>query len=327
MKQRDVVLTNGVPADAILDVEVGDRKARFVVEQKKRAPYPSELDRLSHVRRALSNQGEPLLIVPFVSEALAISLTEAGWSWADAQGDFDLRASGLVLRQRRTMAAPAPRRKTLPRGFGSFAIIRALISLRGHEEPHGATALAAQAKVSQPRASQVLRQLQSLQLVERTGSGQWRPHREALLDRFLAEYPGPGGSERYFYSLDAPTQVALHAAHASTPQRPVAVSADVGPDLIRAWRRPSLLILYVKHVIDPADLGLVEAQGRHDANVIIRMPDDQSVFPAHALVAQLSGAEIPLADPSQMIWDLEDLGGADRMEAAERLRQWLLTHL
>ena len=36
------------------------------------------------------------------------------------------------------------------------------------------------------------------------------------------------------------------------------------------------------------------------------------------------GSDVPLADPLQQIWDLQDLGGADRLEAAGRLRQWLL---
>jgi hypothetical protein len=101
-------------------------------------------------------------------------------------------------------------------------------------------------------------------------------------------------------------------------------SADVGPDLILAWRRPSLVIFYAKHVIDPSGLGLTQAQGRHDANVIMRTPQDRSVFPAPALTAQVQGRDVPLADPLQQIWDLQDLGGADRIEAAGRLRQWLL---
>lgn len=90
------------------------------------------------------------------------------------------------------------------------------------------------------------------------------------------------------------------------------------------WRRPSLVILYAKRVLDPSSLGLTDALGTHDANVIVRMPDDQSVFPAHALPAQVDGSDVPLADPVQQIWDLQDLGGADRLDAAGRLRQRLL---
>jgi len=87
------------------------------------------------------------------------------------------------------------------------------------------------------------------------------------------------------------------------------VSADVGPDLIVPWRRPSLVILYAKRVIDPAGLGLIDAQGRRDANVIVRMPDDQSVFSGHVMTAQAHGGDVPLADPLQQIWDFRTWAG------------------
>jgi hypothetical protein len=70
----------------------------------------------------------------------------------------------------------------------------------------------------------------------------------------------------------------------------------------------------------------VSAQGPHDANVIVRMPADQSVFPSPPLVGQVNGRDVLLADPLQQIWDLEALGGSDREEAAGRMREWLLTH-
>ncbi len=308
---------------AIIDVLAGDRRARFAVEEKKRAPYPNELDRLRPTREELAQHGQPLLVIPFVPEVLGSALTEAGWSWADNQGNFDLRAPGLLLRQRRTMTAPPPRRRSLPRGSGSFAIIRALIGLRADQDQEpGATALARQAGVSQPRASQVLRQLADLKLIEGAGHGHWRPHREELLDRLLADYPGPQGSQQHFYSLDSLADVAVRAS--TLPPR-IAVSADVGPDLIVPWRRPSVVVVYVEHVIDPADLELVQAQGMHDANVIIRVPEDRSVFPSPAFRAQVGGSSVSLADPTQLIWDLQDLGGNDRFEAAGRLREWLLT--
>jgi hypothetical protein len=309
--------------DAILDVDADGHRARFAVQVKRRAPYPHEVERLKRSRDELAGRGRPLLVAPFISQPLGAILTSGDWSWADDQGNFDLRAPGLLLRQRRTATAPAPRRRSLPRGSGSFAVIRALVAFGDGEEP-AATALAVQAGVSQPRVSQILRHLHDLELVERIGRGRWKPQREALLDRFLAEYPGPGGSEQYCYSLDSPVEVAVRAGEVESPRCPIVVSADVGPDLIVAWRRPSMVILYAKHMIDISDLGLTDAQGRHDANVIVRMPDDQSVFAVRAFVAQVGGSDVPLADPLQQIWDLQDLGGADRLEAAGRLRQWLL---
>jgi hypothetical protein len=104
----------------------------------------------------------------------------------------------------------------------------------------------------------------------------------------------------------------------------LAVSADVGPDLLLSWRRPSVVILYARQLLDLDRLGVVDAQGRHDADVIVRTPDDVSVFPTHPLVADVDGVEVPLADQTQQVWDLQDLGGADRLEAAGRLREWLL---
>jgi DNA-binding transcriptional ArsR family regulator len=327
LEVEDVTSASGTDAgiDAILDVAADGRSARFAVQVKSRAPYPHELEWLEQPRRQLAGRGHPLIAAPFVSEPLGSILTTEGWSWADAQGNFDLRAPGLLLRQRRTSAPLPPKRRSLPRGSGSFAVIRALVGLSREEgEEPGASALAAQAGVSQPRVSQVLHHLYGLELVDRSGHGRWEPHREALLDRFLAEYPGPGGSEQYYYSLDSPVAVAVRAGLVSTPGRPILTSADVGPDLIVPWRRPSLVILYAKHAIDPSDLKLTEASGRHDANVIMRTPHDRSVFTAHALVPQVKGNDVPLADPLQQIWDLQDLGGADRIEAAGRLRQWLL---
>jgi hypothetical protein len=327
LKVEDLPPADGadVGVDAILDVAVGDRSARFAVQAKSRAPYPHEVGRLRRSWHAPDLCGHPLMIAPFISESLGSLLTKDGWSWADSQGNFDLRAPGLVARQRRASAAPAPKHRSLPRGSGSYAVIRALVGFSGGEdEKPGATALAAQAGISQPRASQVLHRLHNLKLVGISGHGRWEPNREALIDRFLAEYPGPGGSEHYYYTLDSPVDAAIRAGRASTPTRPIAVSADVGPDLIVPWRRPSLVILYARHAIEPATLGLTDARGRHDANVIIRAPEDRSVFPVPALVGEVQGNEVPLADPLQQIWDLQDLGGADRIEAAGRLREWLL---
>jgi DNA-binding transcriptional ArsR family regulator len=312
-------------ADEVLDVLADHRRARFAVETKKRAPYSGELQRLQVSWQRLSQLGHPLLVVPFVSDALGAALSKAGWSWADAQGNYDLHVPGLWLRQRRTFTAPATKKRTLPRGAGSSAVIRALIRFRRDEaEDAGATALAEQVGVSQPRASQVLHRLRDLELVDSIGHGRWRPRREALLDRFLAEYPGPGGSESYLYGLDSPADISIRVSDAIAPQNLIAISADVGPDLIVPWRRPSIVILYAKRLLDPTSLGLVEAHGKHDANVIVRMPEDTSVFTPPMLTAELGGREIVLADPAQQIWDLQDLGGADRMESAERLREWLL---
>lgn len=284
--------------DAILDLSLGKVRGTFAVNERRRSPYPNELSDLEPIRTSLTEVGTPMLVVPFVGEALGTALTTAGWSWADAAGNFDLRSDQLVMRQRSTAAPPRTRANRLPQGSGSLAIIRALITLpRDTDEDLGATAIAARVGVSQPRASQVLHRLLDLELVTRTPQRRWSPDREALLDRFLSEYRGPGGSERYLYSLDPPNEVAARAAQQTGDPTTLAVSADVGPDLLLGWRRPSVVVLYMRHPPDLDRLGLVDAQGRHDANVIIRIPDDTSVFPTHLLVAELGEVEVPSLIP------------------------------
>ena len=145
------------------------------------------------------------------------------------------------------------------------------------------------------------------------------PSSEALLDRFLA---GPAGREGRSGTCTASIHRPVTSAHA-TSAGGLEASTDRGvcrcrPDLLVSWRRPTVVILYTNHDIAIRDLGPVDAQGAHDANVILRAPADQSVFRDHDLVATVRGVDIPLADETQLIWDLQDLGGADRLEARGR---------
>ena len=310
--------------DAVIDASIGDITERFAVHAKARAPHPNEVDHVAAQLHRTATIGKPMIVAPYVSRPVGERLIEAGISWADSCGNVDLRTPSLVCRQRVRDSPPKKMRSSLPQGSGSLGIIRSMIGFTDAEtEEHSATALAAQAGVSQPRASQVLHQLLDLGLVERTQSRRWLPRRAELLDRFLAEYRGPLGSERFLYSLDAPAEVAARAAE--LPHARLAVSADVGPDLISPWRRPTIVIIYTDIEVDARDLGAVDAAGPEDANTILRMPRDRSVFPNPSLIAAYRDTEIPLADATQQIWDLEQLGGADRLEAADAMRTWLLT--
>jgi DNA-binding transcriptional ArsR family regulator len=319
----EALMAPGVRPDAVMDISIGTVTGRFLIEQRHRAPYASEISRLRALREIFAEQGEPTLSAPFIHYALGESLTRSGWSWVDDQGNFDLRARGLVLRQRKSTEAPRAAYNQLPHGRGGLAIIRRLIFSQTDNKATNVASLAAQANVSQPRASQVLRQLEDLNLLDRKNKSGWRVDKAALIDSFLAEYPGPGGSERYFYTLDSPVDFSIRTSQRIAPDL-FAVSADVGPDFIAPWRSPSLVVIYGASKFSTNDLGLVEAVGRHDSNVIFRTPKDTSVFPSPPYLGALAGASIPLADPTQMLWDLTQLGGDDRLEAADHLREWLL---
>lgn len=308
--------------DGYLELDVDGRHVVFAIELKARAPYPNEVPHLEAQRERVAQMARPLLAAPFISPAVGEALSATGWSWADEHGNYSLAAPGLLLRHRSVSAPKRSVSRQLPTGSGSGAIIRHLIQeWRGQPSPT-VSALAHIAGVTQPRASQVITKLSDLGFVARSADGERRVvDRDALLDRFLAEYRGPGGSARYLYSLDAPLTTALRAAKASPNFGDLVVSADVGPDLIAPWRRPTTLILYSRGGVPDRELGAVPTASRDSANVIVRTPLDMSVFPAHPSVAEHKGVEIPLADPVQMVWDLLDLGGAEREEAAGVLRQ------
>jgi hypothetical protein len=267
-------------------------------------------------------------VAPFVSPGLGEALIEAGWSWADTAGNFDIKAPGLRLRQRLLLHRPPPARRELPGGTGSTAIIRWLINKAPLGERLDPSTLIEIGHVSQPWVSKLLQNLAGQQLVVREGRSYRLDAVEPLLDAFLHDYRGPGGSERCAYSLDTPNELAARAAVTLgrlMPQGSFAVSADVGPDLISSWRKPTHTILYLRDSVALDELGLVDAKGRGDANVLLRMPADASLF--STLTSRSSrSTTIPLVDLPQMIWDALDLGGEDRQEAAGRLREWFLQH-
>src|SRR5680860_122066 len=310
----EVVRLDSPPeCDALIQIHVDSTKYRFAVEQRRRAPYPSEISSFLDQHEQLDRFGTPMLLAPYISEGIGRALIENAWSWADEVGNFELRAKGLRLRQRVSASPTKPATRTLPQGGGALTIIRFLISQSDPATTFGPTELASIARVSQPRASQVLARLRQAGFAERALDGWRTSDREALLDAFLHEYRGPSGSETSYYSLDPPQQTAVDiAATMDSTQARIAISADVGPDLVAPWRSPSHLILYVDRPIDPTDLDLVEAEGRADASLLLRIPDDMSVFRFLPLEVDVRGTSLPLADEAQMIWDLHDLGGDDR---------------
>lgn len=317
----EVPLPGGGRADAVVDVCLDGHTARFVVEERRRSPYLGEVGLLADHATAAESIGAPMLFAPFITEGVASALAGLGWSWVDKMGNYDVRAPGLRLRQRLSTAPPAPQPAGLPRGSASWAVIRWLVATASVPDLRPLMELPG---VTKPRAYQVASSLAKLGLVEHKGRGPWLVEREALLDRFLAEYPGPGGSAAYFYSRQAPLELARQLVPAAGDGG-VVVSADVGPDLVAPWRRPTHLVVYARPLARLGNhAGLVPAHGPDDANVTCRYPEDRSVT-ALAGPVSADGDRLMVADPVQLIWELGALGGDDRLEAADKLRTWLLS--
>lgn len=313
-----VLRTEYPKAFPILSVRRNDseREWRFLVVRRDRPPYPGELGQLK-LPAATKDTGA-LLSTTFVSANLGEQLVRGGWSWVDDAGNCVLSAKGLLVERR--VGRPTRRQpRTLPAGSGSWSIIRRLIVTPGKITT---SELAKGAGVSQPRASQVLGNLAAQGLVQRVGRA-WTVDRALLLDRFLAEYPGPGEAVECYYSLDPPNDVAAALARRAMRDRRIryAVSGDVAADLLAPHRRPTHLVIYTAGSLPIT--GWQRAEGRDDANIILRGPTDLSMLQGeyHGHFGQQT---IRLAHPTQVLWDLRDLGGSDREEAEERLRAWLL---
>ncbi len=101
-------------------------------------------------------------------------------------------------------------------------------------------------------------------------------------------------------------------------QADTVISGDVAADRLVPWRVPTHTTVYTGDHRLAAHLELTPAQGPDDANVELIVPADNSVL-------RIRREDDPaLAHPMQVILDLQRLGGADRHEAAERVREWLL---
>lgn len=305
--------------DAVIRIRIDDREEKLIVETRQRAPYRGEIANLPLWGRSEPRDGVPVLVAPFISESVGQALVGAGWCWADQGGNCDIRTRGLRLVRRTSNKPERTARSSLPGGKGGLTIVRWLVS--GGKKPVGATELAEIAGVSQPRASQCLAELEQLGLVHRVHRSGWLPDGPGLWRAFLEAYTGPKGTEQYFYSLDSPLQTAVSAIR-SMPQRgQIALSADAGPDLLAPSRSPTHLVIYYAGVPGRLEDLWQGAESRVDANVILRAPRDTSVFSFDFSVV-VWDTKLPLAHPTQMAWDLYELGGEDRMEQADELEEW-----
>ncbi len=207
-------------------------------------------------------------------------------------------------------------------GAGTASIVRLLVA---SEAPMTQVAIAAVVGVSQPRASQVIKQLTELDAVRGTPAG-FVGRRARLFDLYLERSrPSTVESESYWYSTRGLTEQArgiIDAAARVNAQ--IAFSADLGPDLLVPWRHPTVAVVYIGSRLELDAVGLVRAEGRADASIVVRRTNDRTLLvPTPFWPAEVDG--IPLVDPVQQWWDLVDLGGDDRREAADRLRRAILT--
>lgn len=206
-------------------------------------------------------------------------------------------------------------------GSGTAAIVRLLIGARA---PLTQVAIANTVGVTQPRASQVLKQLTEADAVALATNG-YRGKRARLLDLYAQRSrPHLVEPETHWYStrpLISQARRIVDAARGGAVG--IAFSADLAPDLLVPWRHPTLAVVYASDHLSLESAGLVPAEGRADASVLLRWTNDPTLMAVSASWPATID-RLPVADPVQQWWDLLDLGGEDRREAADRLRRSIL---
>lgn len=202
-------------------------------------------------------------------------------------------------------------------GAGTAAVVRLLVA---SDLPITGVAIAAATGVTQPRASQILKQLTELDAVSATPDGYVGDPAKLLVLYRARTRPHLVEPESYWYSTRPLTEQASRIQALATDRgAPIAFSADLAPDLLAPWRHPTVTIAYVANQLPAAEAGFVPAEGRADASLILRWTNDQRpLSPAPPWVDEVDG--YPITDPCQQWCDLLDLGGEDRAEAADRLR-------
>lgn len=220
------------------------------------------------------------------------------------------------------MSQPAVSSNAVRRwGAGTAAVVRLLVA---SDTPMTGVAISAAVGVTQPRASQVLKQLADLHAVTGTPDG-YLGEPSTLLDLYRARTrPHLVDPESYWYGTRPLTEQAERVrALAKDNETTIAFSADLAPDLVAPWRHPTVTIAYLSNRLPAAEAGLVPAEGRADASLILRWTDDHTLLsPAPPWSSEVD--VYPITDPCQQWWDLHDLGGEDRFEAADRLRSAIL---
>ncbi len=184
--------------------------------------------------------------------------------------------------------------------------------------------MAALVGVSQPRVSQIYRDLSSAGLL--ADRGRRVPDWEGLLEHWLSTYPGAGGVTTYWYGLASATEQALtvvdRIAALSPEPFPALVSGDVAADLLTPWGRPATAVVYARPPVDLDDLKLTPSPAA-EATLAVTVPRDPGVWLIPPTRRAWSGSPLPLADPLQILHDLAASRAPDADQTATRLRAQL----
>lgn len=170
---------------------------------------------------------------------------------------------------------------------------------------------------SQQSVSVVCRNLGAL--ITATPGGLETREPQALLEHWLQEYPGAGGQQFGWYSLDPIVEQTLKAFQEAQllDARPL-LSGDVAADRLMPWKLPSRGRIYVNSPIDLAGIGFVPAP-LEEATLVTCVPSDPTLWRLNELGTFPVYNDVDLADPALVYWDVYNSNDIDSIEAADHL--------
>ncbi|MFD3812484.1 hypothetical protein [Rhodococcus sp. NPDC058639] len=292
-----------------LDLTLPDGRAvSTTVHVRRRPPTPHTLTALFNTPTPARR---PLIVTPHATAHLR-SLASAGEVDVIAP-DEDLLVFGGIRYPATPEAAPRPASSVTPvRGrkpWTRWAIERLLLLT---DQPMPQRELAAALDVTQQAVSLALRQCRH---IRRTPAGWVADSREALLEDYLADYPGPGGATTYWYGVDPVLAQAATAVEFCTDRDvTVLLSGDAAADVYAPWRLPAQAVLYVPEFVDVATAGFGPATAE-EHTLAVTVPADPTLW----RTAAAAGEPALLADPLIAVHDVLHSSGADAHEAAEHL--------
>ena len=312
-----------------------DIVAGSLVVQVKAYSYPITPSKLP----PSPGEGPGLLVVPSATAAFLRAAQQRGWFVVTNDGTANVRIGDKHVRTR-AHAEDDPlgwqRRQTRTRGpisWPRWTLARVLLASSGL--PLSQADAARIVGTSPPTISRALKTLERHDLVRVEDSPglasviqviQW----DQLLDWWLQNYPGPGGTRSYWYSLeDLRTQAgtAVTALKAAAPAGEPVLSGDLAADYIAPWRRPDSVTIYVRRSATLEREGFVQVSGRDEATLVVCAPKDPGVWMPAPWILGDPEAQLRLADPLQVLYDLTTAAGPDAGEAADQLRAKLRSDL
>lgn len=284
----------------------------------RRTPRPSEIDGVD---------ADEVLWLPAATPALRDRLRALDIAWVSDSGDFHLRTPWGPVAFEPAGHPPGAADQSPPTRHLAPGTLATLQFLLEHPSPQTQHQIAAGIGLSQPRVSQVLKQLRADGLVERAVNGWHVPDPGRGLQVWLSTATLPAALTMAWYSL-APTreQIAGIQRQAEAEGADVRLCGDWAADQLAPWRSPGLVAVHVDRTLDLEAQGFVPARPDSPTAVVHIGQMPSGWRPDPDVLAAMAESKVlqPIAPVTEVARELLSTGESDAAQAVEVLTSaWL----